>query len=60
MASNIEIRVTQKRQLYVLLNIKKNNTGPVVQLQESIIALVSEMEQEDVAYVEKILGVTAI
>lgn len=60
MASTLEIRVIQKRQLHTFLIIKKNNTGTVAQLQEAINALVAEMEQEDVAYVEKIAGVKAI
>ena len=60
MASNVEIHIMQKRQLYSLLIIKKTNAGPVAQLQETINALISEMEQEDVAYVEKIAGIKAM
>ena len=60
MASILEIRVMQKRQMHMLLDIKKHNTGQVARLQESIIALAAEMEQEDVAYVEKLVGVKAI
>ena len=60
MASAMELRMMQKRQLHTLLTIKKSNTGTVGQLQESLSALVAEMEQEDVAYVEKIVGVKAI
>jgi len=60
MANLMEIRVMQKRQLHSLLIIKKSNAGQVAQLQETINAQVAEMEQEDVAYVEKIAGVKAI
>lgn len=60
MASNVEIRVMQKRQLHTLLIIKKHNQGTVLQLQEALVALVAEMEQEDVAYVEKVVGVKAL
>ena len=55
-----KIAIMQKRQLHMLLDIKKNNAGTVVRLQESIVALVSEMEAEDVAYVEKMIGEKAI
>ena len=60
MASTIEIRVMQKRQLHSLLIIKKTNAVQVLQLQETINALIAEMEQEDVAYVEKIAGIKAM
>ena len=60
MANLMEIRVMQKRQLYSLLIIKKSNAMQVMQLQETINIQVAEMEQEDVAYVEKIAGVKAI
>jgi len=61
MAIAIEIRERQKHHLNVLLNLKKANTGIVVNgLQKDIENAVAVMEQEDVAWVEKIVGVTAL
>ena len=61
MAIALEIRERQKWHLNSLLIIKKaniNNTVPM--LQEEINNAVALMEQEDVAWVEKIVGVKAI
>ena len=61
MASNIEIRERQKFHLGVLLNLKKLNGDIVVKgLQQAIENAVMVMEQEDVALVEKIVGVAAL
>ena len=60
MAITIEIRERQKHHLGVLLNIKKRNPNGVDGLQKDIEDAVMVMEQEDVAFVEKIVGVKAI
>jgi len=61
MGTPLEIRVSQKQHLSVLLRIKEANTGKQVdELQEAILQAVSVMEAEDVAYVEKIINVKAI
>ena len=58
MANTIEIRERQKLHLYALLKIKKDNAGiKVNSLQELIIQAVVAMEEEDIAMVEKIMGV---
>jgi hypothetical protein len=61
MASTLEIKERQRHHLNVLLNIKKSNAGYEVKgLQLEIKNAVAVMEQEDVAWVEKIVGVTAL
>lgn len=61
MAIAIEIRERHKWHLNSLLIIKKANAGKSVpMLQEEINTAVALMEQEDVAWVEKIVGVKAI
>ena len=61
MATPLEIRVNQKQLLGTLLKIKSENIGVNVNgLQEAIKAAVNVMEQEDVAYTEKIYGVKAL
>ena len=61
MAISIEIRERHKHHLNVLLNLKKANDGTTVRgLQQEIKDAVAVMEQEDVAYVEKIVGITAM
>ena len=52
MATDMEIRKTQKAFLYDLLKAKKENK-PIDDLIEMMRA---EMEQEDFAYVEKVIG----
>jgi hypothetical protein len=60
MATATESRENNKRHLASLLKIKKSNKGKVVEeLQEEITDVVVVMEQEDVAYVEKIMGTRA-
>ena len=62
MAIALEIRERQKHHLTALLKIKKINKDPVVAevLQDKIEDAVAVMEQEDVAFVEKIVGVKAL
>ena len=52
--ATLELRVSQKRQLYKLYKIKKRNKGTmVIGLNEEIIETEAEMEQEDVALVRE-------
>ena len=61
MPNILEMRVEQKRDLSILLRIKKHNPGiKIERLQEEINYQVQIMEPEDVAYVEKLAGVKAI
>ena len=61
MAIAIEVRERHKQQLRILLVIKKANPDIKVEmLQEEIVNAVAVMEQEDVAWVEKIVGITAL
>ncbi|MCL1823292.1 MAG: hypothetical protein FWG44_03730 [Oscillospiraceae bacterium] len=61
MASSIEVRERQKHHLGVLLKLKKRNAHlTIIGLQEDIENAVMVMEQEDVAFIEKIVGVSAI
>jgi len=57
MASILEIQVEQKKRLYQLLKLKKDNEGYDIKgLNELIKATRAEMQQEDVAWVEKIVA----
>jgi DNA-binding protein len=61
MAISIEIKERQKHHLNSLLTVKRENEGVVVKaLQKEINDAVAVMEQEDVAWVEKIVGVSAL
>ena len=61
MASTIEVRERHRHHLNSLLKIKKINAGiTVAGLQEEINDAIAVMEQEDVAWIEKIVGVKAI
>jgi len=61
MASSIEVRERHKHHLCVLLNLKKDNAGyAVIGLEKEIRDAVAVMEQEDVAWVEKIVGIQAL
>jgi hypothetical protein len=52
--SNMDLRVSQKRQLYTLYKLKKQNAGiKVIGLDEEINETEAEMEQEDVALVKE-------
>ena len=57
MATSLEIQVEQKKRLFQLLSLKKINANIVVKgLDELIIATKAEMQQEDVAWVEKMVA----
>ncbi|MCL2054841.1 MAG: hypothetical protein FWG90_10480 [Oscillospiraceae bacterium] len=57
MATTLEIQVEQKKRLYMLLTLKKDNEGQNIRgLKEKIRATKAEMQQEDVAWVEKIVA----
>lgn len=61
MASSIEVKERQKHHLNVLLTIKKandGNAGPT--LEKAIRDAVAVMEQEDVSWIEKIVGIKAL
>jgi len=61
MAIAIEVRERHKHHLNALLKIKKANEGNTVAgLQEEINDAVTVMDQEDVAWVEKIVGIKAL
>lgn len=56
MATNLEVQVEQRRRLFMLLELKKENEGVNINgLERKIIATKSEMQQEDVAWVEKMV-----
>ena len=60
MASSLELRDWQKTHLTSLLKIKRGAEGPIQKaLLEELETAVARMEQEDVAYCEKIIGVKA-
>ena len=57
----LEIRVTQKQHLTVLLELKQANQNAVVKdLDTKLKAAIAVMEAEDVSYCEKIIGIKAI
>ncbi|MCL2421778.1 MAG: hypothetical protein FWD03_07975 [Defluviitaleaceae bacterium] len=60
MAIAIEIGERQKNHLLSLLTIKAANTGVVNGLQEEIKRAIAPMDQEDIAWVEKLAGVKAL
>jgi uncharacterized coiled-coil protein SlyX len=61
MAVVFEIRERHKQQLTSLLTIKKaNQDKKVEELSTEIARLIAVMEQEDVALVEKLIGVKAL
>jgi len=50
----MDLRVSQKRQLYTLYKLKKQNAGTdIIGLDEEINQAEAEMEQEDVALVKE-------
>ena len=51
-----EMRREQKRQLYVLKKLRRDNKDKVIGLDESINMVEAEMEAEDVVWVEKKLA----
>ncbi|MCL2198421.1 MAG: hypothetical protein FWB80_05820 [Defluviitaleaceae bacterium] len=61
MASALELKDRQKHHLNALLILKRDNKdNTVIGLQEKIADAVVVMEQEDVAWVEKIVGIKAL
>ncbi|MCL2055205.1 MAG: hypothetical protein FWG90_12355 [Oscillospiraceae bacterium] len=63
MSTTIKTKENHKRHLGELLDIKKQNQEAgieVIGLQKSIIKAVVVMEQEDVSWVEKIVGIKAL
>ena len=57
MTTLLEIQVEQQKRLFQLLRLKKINAEIVVKgLDELIIATKAEMQQEDVAWVEKMVA----
>ena len=56
MPSVVELRSQQKRTLYALKKIEYDNSGLEIKgLKEQIRAFSVEMEQEDIAFVEKMI-----
>ena len=54
MPSNRELQVEQRRRLFMLLKLQKiNGAGKIIGLNDMIVATEAEMEEEDVAWVEK-------
>jgi len=61
MANLLEIRREQKNLLIILLKLKKlNDLNQVNGLQEEINYAVSNMEKEDIAWVEQAMGIKAL
>ena len=61
MAIALEVRENHKRHLNVLLVLKRENKDrEVIGLQDKIADAVVVMEQEDVALVEKVVGINAL
>jgi len=57
MATNSELRTAQKTTLFELLKLKKDNQDKTVDGLETLIAKTEAgMEQEDVAWVEKMVA----
>ena len=54
MPSGLEIRAQQKRMLFALKKLEQHEKGiHFRELKELIVAIETEMEQEDIAFVEK-------
>ena len=61
MSTELEIRERQKVYLRGLLDIKKSNPGvEIKELSRVISSVIVAMSQEDVAWVEKIVGIKAM
>jgi len=57
----VEIRERRKDKLSILLRIKKANEGVTVNgLSEEIVQAVAVMEESDVSWVEKVIGIKAL
>ena len=60
MANMVEIRERHKFHLMSLLKLKKANEDYEIKgLNDELLVAVGMMEQEDVAYIEKLVGVKA-
>jgi len=56
MATALEMQAEQKKRLFQLLKLKKVNAGiKIKELDDLIVATKAEMQQEDVAWVEKMI-----
>jgi len=61
MAITLEVRERHKHHLNTLLVLKRENKdNTVIGLQDKLADAVAVMEQEDVAWVEKIVGIKAL
>jgi len=60
MASSLETREWQKRHLTSLLRLKKSYSNVNEDLKRELENAVVIMDQEDVAYCEKVVGVKAL
>ena len=61
MSTELEIRERQKNHLRVLLTLKKLNLSvDIVRLDDFVREAIVPMSQEDIAWVEKIVGISAI
>lgn len=61
MPTSLELKERQKNHLAALLQLKKANEGIVIkELDKIILNAIVGMEEEDVAIVEKLIGVKAI
>jgi len=61
MTTNNELKANQKYLLGELLTLKKLNAGAVINgLQEAIIRATFGMEEEDIAVIEKTVGIKAL
>ena len=57
MASALEVQVEQKKRLFMLLSIKEENKEyPLKGIDKKIAETIAEMQQEDVAWVEKAIS----
>ena len=61
MSTELEIRERQKNHLQVLLELKRKNRDIHIEgLESALKTAVIPMNQEDIAWVEKIIGVNAL
>ena len=60
MGTDAESRERQKNHLMALLEIKAANAGKVEKLDEAVRRAIAPMNQEDIAWIEKITGVNAL
>ena len=61
MGTDAEMRANQKNHLQALLDIKAANKGKIVNnLDDAIKRAITPMNQEDIAWVEKVVGIKII